>query len=86
MFIVNVLSKGGCLHYTELARSIRVDPSALQMYSFLVIQRLYQSINHNFAHSSDKCNIVTDVGKKPRRKFYSQSFYEVYCLVDSEFV
>ena len=38
------------------------------------------------AHSNVKCNTVTNVGKKLHREFYSLVFFEVYCLVDSEFV
>ena len=38
------------------------------------------------AHSSVKCNTVTNVGKKLRREFYSLVFCAVCCLVDSEFV
>ena len=40
----------------------------------------------NPAHSSVKCNTVTNVGKKLRKEFYSLVFFEVYCLVDSESV
>ena len=38
------------------------------------------------AHSSVKCNTATNVEKKLHMEFYSLVFYEVCCLVDSEFV
>ena len=45
-----------------------------------------QVLLYDIAHSSVKCNTVTNVGKKLHREFYSLVFFEVYCLVDSEFV
>ena len=38
------------------------------------------------AHSSVKCNTLTNVGKKLHGEFYSLVFFEVYYLVDSESV
>ena len=38
------------------------------------------------AHSSVKCNTLTNVGKKLHGEFYSLVFCAVCCLVDSEFV
>ena len=49
------------------------------------VMHIFKLLCH-YAHSNVKCNTVTNVGKKLHREFYSLVFFEVYCLVDSEFV
>ena len=48
-------------------------------------QNVERRFNYQIAHSSVKCNTVTNVGKKLHREFYSLVFCEVYCLVANSY-
>ena len=53
-------------------------------YNSLLIIGGFRFSDQEHAHSSVKCNTVTNVGKKLHREFYSLVFCAVCCLVDSE--